>query len=141
VESSAAPVSGPGTASGSGGFRDGPLLFAVDGVECGVEQLGLGFLARRPNGQFCLVTMTVRNTGGSARVLEDSYQYAYDSTGARHAADYLSRLYLPGETIWNPVGAGGSVQGRLVFDIPRGSALARLELHEGPTGVGVSILF
>ncbi|SQD96786.1 MULTISPECIES: serine/threonine-protein kinase [unclassified Parafrankia] len=139
VESPSAPVSGPSTPPSPGGFRDGPLLFAVDGVECGVEQLGLGFLARHPDGQFCLVTMTVRNTGASSGALENAYQYAYDSTGARRTADYLSRLYLPGETIWNPAGPGASIHGTLVFDIPRGAALRRLELHDSPTGSGVLI--
>ncbi|WP_007513243.1 serine/threonine-protein kinase [Frankia saprophytica] len=121
------------------GFRDGGLQFTVEGVECGVEQLGPDFLARRPNGQFCLVTMTVRNVGGSSRQLQSANQYAYDSFGGQHSADYLSRFYLLGETVWQPVAPGASVHGRMVFDIPAEARLKLLRLHGSSTGTGVSI--
>ncbi|ONH52054.1 serine/threonine protein kinase [Frankia sp. CcI49] len=139
ADSSAMPLSGPRTAPGPGAFQDGPLSFAVDGVECGVEQLGLGFLARHPAGQFCLVAITIRNTGTSPRALDSSYQYVYDSTGARRTADYLSRYYLPGETIWNTAEPGASIHGRMVFDLPPDATPRRLELHDSPASGGGSI--
>ncbi|MDT3439189.1 serine/threonine-protein kinase [Pseudofrankia sp. BMG5.37] len=137
----AAPVSSaqPTPSPSPDSFRDGGLQFTVEGVECGVEQLGPDFLARRANGQFCLVTMTIRNVGESSRQLQNANQYAYDSTGGRHSADYLSRFYLLGETVWQSAGPGASIHGRLVFDIPRGARLNRLQLHGSSTGTGVSI--
>ncbi|WP_307873802.1 MULTISPECIES: serine/threonine-protein kinase [unclassified Frankia] len=129
----------PSVSPTAGGFRDGSLRFVVDDVECGVEQLGPGFLALRPGGQFCLVTMTVRNTGSTARQLESTSQYAYDSAGGLHSADYLARFYLIDDTIWQQVGPGSSVHGRLVFDIPTGRTLKNLQLHDSASSGGVSI--
>jgi predicted Ser/Thr protein kinase len=138
-----APVAGatprPSASPGSGVFPDGGLRFSVDGVECGVRQLGDGFLARHPDGQFCMVTLTVRNTGTASSRLSYREQHAYDSTGGRHNADYMARFYLSGDTIWNTVEPGGSIHGRMVFDIPSTATLSRLDLHESPTSDGVSI--
>lgn len=128
----------PSPSPSVGGVQNGSLRFDVDGVECGVEQLGPGFLARHPAGQFCLVTLTARNTGAVARQLQNYRQYGYDSAGGRHSADYLARFYLPGETLWERVEPGASVHGRMVFDIPTGTTLKRLLLDDG-SGGGVSM--
>ncbi|OHV33200.1 MULTISPECIES: DUF4352 domain-containing protein [Pseudofrankia] len=98
----------PSATAPAGAFQDGPLEFTVDKVECGVTQLGEGFLAWRPNGQFCLVAVTARDVDSAAPQLRSSDQYGFDSAGGRHTADFAARLYEPGETIWRPVSPGSS---------------------------------
>ncbi|ADP81419.1 serine/threonine-protein kinase [Pseudofrankia inefficax] len=121
------------------GFADGSLRFSVDGVECGVTGLGVGLLTGQSDGHFCLVTMTVRNTGAAPRQLDNGDQYAFDSLGERHTADYTARFYLPGGIIWATVNPGGSVHGTMAFDVPDGARLTRLELHTTTGTSGVSI--
>jgi serine/threonine protein kinase len=132
-------TSTPSTSPSPGGFTDGPMQFTVDGVACGVTHLGLGLLTGQVDGDFCLVTMTVRNSGTTAQRLDNANQYAYDSRGQPHTADYAARFYLPGGGIWATADPGASLRGTMAFAVPDGARLERLELHTRQDSGGVSI--
>ncbi len=119
--------------------RDGQLQFTVTNVQCGVDELKVGFFPRHPDGQYCLAAVTASNIGGSDRTLSLASQSLYDTAGARHGSDQLlSRASFSNE-LWGNISEGETVSGTFVFDIPVDAAPDHLELHDGPFSGGVTV--
>ncbi|MBX6391481.1 MAG: protein kinase [Frankia sp.] len=118
----------PSTSSGPQGRRGNHFEFRVTHWECGVESL---LLIHRPDGQFCLVDVEVRNIGNETRQLLANRQYLFDQTGSRHTADMIQAIVNAfGETLWRPIKPGDTAKGQMVFDIPKNTQPDRLELHD-----------
>jgi hypothetical protein len=96
----------------------------------------------RPQGQFVVVTLSVRNIGKEARTWADGSQYAYDAGGRKFSADSGAGLYVAansGSTWIDSINPGNAVTGKIVFDIPAGATLTRLELHDSMLSGGVKV--
>jgi len=121
--------------------RDGAFEFVVKSVECGHSTVGEGLLTMRAKGQYCLVSVSVSNVGTIAGLLLDSAQRAYTAEGERRTADSgAGVLANRGITVWvNLIEPGKSVTGLLVFDIPKGASIARLELHDSALSDGAIV--
>lgn len=121
-------------------YTDGSLQFQVQSLHCGVQKIGL-LITHKPDGQYCLVKINVRDVGTSDRTLVANQQYMFDRNGGQHEAysALTSRLYFPLESLWNKISPGGQVNGTLIFDIPANTSPTRLELHDGLLGHGVQI--
>jgi len=121
--------------------RDGQFEFVVKSQKCGVAQVGGEFLNKTAQGQFCLVTMVVKNIGDEPRTFDDSNQVGYNAAGAKYSADGAASLYANenNETFLNEINPGNQVTGTVVFDIPKGGKIARLELHDSPFSGGVEV--
>lgn len=121
--------------------RDGKFEFTVTKVQCGVPQIGDTLLSRKAQGQYCLITVTVKNVGDVARTLAATNQHAYNAAGARYDADAAAAIYLDdaGRALYEDINPGNSVVGTLVFDIPKEAKLARLELHDSALSGGVVV--
>jgi hypothetical protein len=85
--------------------------------------------------------MAVKNIGDEPRTFDDSNQYGYNAAGAKYAADGVASLYAneKNETFLNEINPGNQVIGTVVFDIPQGGKIARLELHDSPFSGGVEV--
>ncbi|WP_045876829.1 serine/threonine-protein kinase [Pseudofrankia sp. DC12] len=120
-------------------YTDGSLQFQVQSLRCGVQKIGI--IPRKPDGQYCLVKINVRNIGNSSRTLVANQQFMYDQDGGRHQAysSFESRLYYPFDSLWNKIEPDAQVSGTLIFDIPVDTAPTRLELHDGLLGQGAQI--
>ncbi|MCK9898971.1 protein kinase [Frankia sp. Cpl3] len=127
----------PRTAGLGTPVRDDQLEFVATKVECGVEKLG-DFIPRWASGQFCLADMRITNTGSAERVLSNEDQSLVTTDGESHSADFLARFILQ-DDVWSTIGAGATVTGTFVFDIPADSEARALELHERPESRGVTI--
>jgi hypothetical protein len=56
------------------------------------------------------------------------------------APDTSAAIYLPdSNTFITPINPGNSVVGTLVFDVPVGSTLSSIELHDSAFSDGVSV--
>ncbi|WP_007518058.1 serine/threonine-protein kinase [Pseudofrankia saprophytica] len=119
-------------------YRDGSLEFTIKDVRCGVTEIGV-IIKKHPDGQYCLVKVSVHNAGNTARGLVANQQFMFDQNGGKHEAYSSSRWYFPLESLWNSVKPDGEVSGTLVFDIPSVAHPSRLELHDGLLGDGVTI--
>lgn len=150
--------SGSGSGSGSGdsggddkaaaqvakvgeAVRDGKFEFTVQGVKCGVDKVGGEFLEEKAQGQFCLVTVKVKNIGKEAQHFSDSNQKAYGADGAEFSADSGAGIYAneKAEALFNQINPGNEVTGVIVFDIPKDAKLAKLELHDSAFSGGVTV--
>ncbi|MGY0231191.1 DUF4352 domain-containing protein [Longispora urticae] len=126
------------TPSATGPVRDAGFEFTADKVECGVEKVGADALTKTPQGQFCLVTLGVRNTATQGQLFTDSLQRAFTDAGVEVRSDPVAGVYANGanQALVKEIPAGTTATGVVVFDIPKGAKLTRLELHGGVTGSG-----
>jgi hypothetical protein len=122
--------------------RDGNFQFTVTKVRCGLGKVGSNpYLTKKAQGQFCVVTLTVTNIKTEPRMLNDFDQKAFVG-GSSYDADSTAGLYLSGDenSVWlNSINPGNTVAGRIVFDIPTGATLTKLELHDSGFSGGVDV--
>jgi hypothetical protein len=121
--------------------RDGRLEFVVRSVQCGVDQLGPGYADERAQGQFCLVSLTVRNVGDQPQAMPDGAQKGYGTDGTQYGTNSTAGLYAneAGEAWLTEITPGAEVTGTIVYDLPDGVELAQLELHDSLTSAGVMV--
>jgi hypothetical protein len=125
--------------------RDGTLLLSAGEQTCNMPQVGSDAVPVDAVEQFCVVDITVTNVGHHAAVLSLAAQFGIATNGRRvpvsqvasvYAAtgpDYLStwvQLIQPGDTVTGPI----------VFDLPIGVSLHRVELHGSPGSPGITVL-
>ena len=121
--------------------RDGKFEFTVSGVDCSKTTLGTGPISTQANGVFCLVNVHVQNIGGEAQTLDSTSQVAYDAQGSKYSSDIEAAFYLDaaGSALFNQLNPGTSVDGTLVYDVPAGTTLTKLELHDSAVSGGVTV--
>jgi len=121
--------------------RDGKFEFTVKSQKCGVSKVGTDLVGAKAQGQFCLITVTVKNIGKEPQTLVDSAQKAYAADGTEYSTDSTAALYAnKGEnTIFTEINPGNQITGVLVFDIPKDVKLTKLELHDSIFSGGVEV--
>lgn len=132
----------PDTATLGQPVRDGKFEFVVQKVKCGVPTVGDQYLGEKAQGQFCLVTLSVKNIGDKAQTFNDFNQRAYDAQGREYETDTEAGLYANEDTtdVWlTEINPGNQIKGILVFDISKGSKLTRIELHDSTFSGGVEV--
>ncbi|MFY1593624.1 DUF4352 domain-containing protein [Micromonospora sp. WMMD737] len=121
--------------------RDGKFEFTVKSSKCGVAKVGDSVLGEKAQGQFCLVTINIRNIGKEAQMFDGSSQKAYAADGTEYSSDTGAAIYANknAETFLNDINPGNQVTGVVVFDIPKNVKLTKLELHDSPFSGGVTV--
>jgi hypothetical protein len=121
--------------------RDGMLEFTVTAVSCGRPTLTTTDVIRRAQGEYCLVWLAVRNLGAEARTFAAGSQTAVDSRNAAYSNDDSAEYPVNATTqaFLDPIGPGATAKGTLVFDVPTGTKLSALELHDSYGTAGVKI--
>ncbi|MDG4839860.1 DUF4352 domain-containing protein [Micromonospora sp. WMMD967] len=131
----------PATAKIGQPARDGKFEFTVKSSKCGVTKVGSEPLGQKAQGQFCLVTVNVKNIGKEAQMFDGSSQKAYAADGTEYSADSGAAIYANknAETFLNDINPGNQVTGVVVFDIPKNVKLTKLELHDSMFSGGVDV--
>jgi hypothetical protein len=121
--------------------RDGKFEFTVTKLECGKTSVGDSILAEKAQGQFCIVSLTVKNIGKEAQTFDGSSQKAYDAKNTQYSNDTAAELAINNnsQTFLEQINPGNSVKGQLVFDVPKGTKLTSIELHDSFLSGGVKI--
>lgn len=121
--------------------RDGKFEFTVKSSKCGVAKIGSDMLGQKAQGQFCLVTVNVKNIGKEAQMFDGSSQKAYAADGTEYSADTGAAIYANknAETFLNDINPGNQVNGVVVFDIPKNVKITKLELHDSMFSGGVDV--
>lgn len=148
-KSSSSSDSGGGSSADSGAktaglnqpARDGKFEFTVTSVDCSKTTLGEDPITTKAQGVFCLVSLNVKNIGDEAQTLAAPAQYAYDAQGKKYSTDTAAEIYLGdnASTIFNQLNPGSSVSGQLVYDVPAGTQLTKIELHDSMFSGGVDV--
>ncbi|HEX8202461.1 MAG TPA: DUF4352 domain-containing protein [Isosphaeraceae bacterium] len=121
--------------------QDGKFEFTATGVDCSKNTLGADPVSTQATGVFCLVNVSVANIGDEAQTLDSTSQVAYDAAGNKYSTDIEAAFYLEdaGQTLFEQLNPGTSVNGVLVFDVPVGTQLTELELHDSMFSGGVTV--
>lgn len=119
---------------------DGKFEFTVTKLQCGLEQVG-GEYGSKAQGEFCVVSVTVKNVSTSAEAFADSSQKGTDAAGNTYDADSSASMAAntDGSTFYENINPGNQVQGKIAFDVPKGTKLASIVLHESMYTAGVKV--
>jgi Domain of unknown function (DUF4352) len=119
--------------------RDGRFEFVVVGVRGPVPSLGTEPWIHRAHGEFVLVDVAVRNIGDEPQVFTDSAQQAYAGEARLDADGWAGRLLGDNAVGWETVNPGNELRGTLVYDVPPGTELTELDLHDSWFSGGVRV--
>lgn len=122
--------------------RDGKFEFTVKSMQCGKTSVGTNqYLTKAPQGQFCLLNLSVKNIGNEAQSLLSSNQYLLNDAGQKYSADDTATMYnSPNGTTWyNDINPGNSVEGAIVFDVPKDVTPTVAQLHDSAFSNGVQV--
>jgi len=123
--------------------RDGKFEFTVNSVKCGETSVGGDYLKTNAQGQFCRLNLSVKNIGNEAQSLladnqklvnAQGQEYSYSSTGTIYAAPSGST-----STWYNDIKPGNSVNGEILFDLPKDQTPITAVLHDSAFSGGVKI--
>ncbi len=122
--------------------RDGKFEFVVKSVECGKTTIGTNeYLKKDAQGQFCLMTVSVKNIGNEAQGFFGSNQKLLNAQSQQYAADDAAGVYVDQNysTLFSNINPGNSVEGVIVFDIPKDQTPVTAELHDSSFSSGVKV--
>ena len=124
--------------------RDGKFEFTISKITCGEANVGTNqYLTKQAQGQYCRVSMNIKNIGDKAQGLSSSNQKLIDGQGKQYSADDTATLYAAPEgassTWYNDVNPGNSVKGDIIFDIPKNVTPVIAELHDSPFSGGIKV--
>ncbi|MEP9392376.1 DUF4352 domain-containing protein [Gordonia sp. VNK1] len=142
---------GPATATEENGdqaaglntpVRDGKFEFVVTGVEKGLASVGDNpYLTEQAQGQFVVVTMTVKNISDQAYGFSPSDQKLFDGQGRSFEPSTSAQIALGGSDIpvWDNINPGNTVTAKVVYDMPQDAVPASIELHDSAFSGGVTV--
>jgi hypothetical protein len=120
---------------------EGTLTITVTKTECGVPALGPPDLPLPAEGEFCLVTMGVQNTGKEPRLLDPGAQRAVDEHGRTHRVAEQAAVLVNDQdpSMLDEIPPGAVREGVVPFEVPKGVRLTAFLLHKSPHSTGVRI--
>jgi hypothetical protein len=120
---------------------DGKFAFTVTAVKCGIAQVGTNeYLTQKAQGEFCRAALTVENVGNEAQTMFASNQYLFDTKGRKFSADATANLYdESAKLMFEEINPGNSLKGFVYFDVPKGTAVSKLELHDSMFSGGIGV--
>ena len=135
-QSDEAEVTGIGTPA-----RDGKFEFTVNGFRCGETTVGEEFFQEEAQGQFCLLDVRVQNIGDRRQFLSADDQKLLDAQGTQYSPSSEATFALDpeGSTLFEDINPGNAVEGTIVFDVPQGAQITRVELHDSAFSGGVVV--
>jgi hypothetical protein len=122
--------------------RDGKFEFVVKGMECGRPSVGTNqYLTKTAQGQYCLLNVTVKNIGDEKQSLFSANQKLLDASNKEYSADDTATMYAaPDSSSWfSDINPGNSVEGTIVFDVPKDVTPAIAQLHDSAISGGVKV--
>lgn len=120
--------------------RDGKFEFTVISVACGETEVGTGTFTKSAQGEYCMVKVSIANIGEESQSLFGDNQYLFDSQDRKFSADSEAAIYMPdSKTLYEEINPGNSVNGILIYDVPKGTTPRSLELHDSAFSGGVTV--
>ena len=119
---------------------DGKFTFVIWKVKCGVKTVGTGFTKSTAQGRYCLVDMSVKNTGDEAQTIFSDNMKLIDDQGREFETDSGAMMFSDNQDLWlNELNPGIQVDGQLIFDLPADAKPVTAELHDSAFSGGVEI--
>ena len=121
--------------------RDGKFEFVVTGVERPGKTIGSDFLEETAQGEFIIVRMNVTNIGDEGQTLSSTGQVLYNDKGQKfEPSSAIFSLPDADKFFLENINPGNTVTGApLLFDVPPGTVLHSIELHDSVLSGGVTV--
>lgn len=142
AETTAAPAPEPAAAVIGTAVRDGKFEFTVTAVERVGTTIGEDFLQETAQGEYVIVRVNVTNIGDEPQMLSSSGQVLYNDKGQKYepSSDALFSLEGASDFFLEDINPGNTITGApLLFDVPVGTVLDRIELHDSMFSGGVEV--
>ena len=114
--------------------RDGDYQFTVTKVRCGVSRVGDSYLNEKAQGQFCLVSMRVKNVGNDPINFSDENQTLVDTKGKNYSPDDEAWIYMDDSDPYAEINPGNTLKTTVPFDLPKSAKPDYLLLKAGTWG-------
>jgi hypothetical protein len=114
--------------------RDDDYQFTVTKVRCGVSRVGSEWLGEKAQGQFCLVSMRVKNVGDAPINYSSENQTLVDRKGRDYSPDDEAWIYLDDSDVFGEINPGNTLKTTVPFDIPKKAKPDYLLLKAGVWG-------
>jgi hypothetical protein len=119
---------------------DGKFNFVVNGVDCSATQLGDQYFGTTAQGQFCIVDVTITNIGNKAQSFFGDNATLFNAAGQEFSADTEAAIYLPdSSSLYEEINPGNTLNSKVVFDVPAGTAPTSIELHDSAFSGGITV--
>lgn len=121
--------------------RDGQFEFTVASVEYEGESIGTGYSRETAQGEWFIVNLNVKNIGDSAQLMTSGDQKAINAQNQEFSDSPLATVALNGNNslFVNQINPGNSVTGKIAFDVPKGTKVVKLQLHDSMFSNGVEV--
>ena len=122
--------------------RDGQFEFVVKSIECGKASVtdNSGYLSQSAQGQYCLLALSVKNIGDKQQYFSQSDQKLLNSEGAQYSPDTGATITLGGsDAFGSQINPGNSVEGTIVFDVPKDQTPTTAQFHDSAWSNGVKV--
>lgn len=123
--------------------RDGKFEFVVKSIKCGEPSVTAagGYLSKTAQGQYCLADINVKNIGDKQQLFMESDQKLLNASNVEYSADSVATLYNSNnsDVFVNEINPGNTVEGTIVYDIPKDQTPVTAELHDSSFSNGVKI--
>lgn len=122
---------------------DGKFEFTIKSIKCGETSVSdaSGYLTKQPQGQFCLLDVSVKNIGDKQQLFLQSDQKLLNAAKVEYSYDSSATLYMAkgGDAFASQINPGNTVEGTLVYDIPADQTPVTAELHDSSFSNGVKV--
>ena len=119
---------------------DGKFTFVADGVDCSTTEIGNEYLNTKAQGTFCIVDLTIKNTGDKAQSFFGDNSKLFNVEGQEFSADTEAAIYLEdSSSLYEEINPGNSLSSKVVFDVPAGTTPTSIELHDSMFSGGVTV--
>jgi Domain of unknown function (DUF4352) len=121
-------------------YRDGKFAFTITRIKKGVHRVGDQYTGQTAQGQYVLVYVTVRNIGTEASTFDNSSQKLTDVQGRNFDSDTVATISMADANAFlKDINPGNGVNGILVYDVPQGTRLKSIDLHDSMFSGGVTV--
>lgn len=112
----------------------------MNGVDCSTTELGDEYLGTTAQGQFCIIDLTVTNTGDEPQSFFGDNATLFNAEGQEFSADTEAAVYLEDSaSIYEEINPGDTLSSKVVFDVPAGTVPTAIELHDSAFSGGVTV--
>jgi hypothetical protein len=119
---------------------DDDYQFTVTKIKCGVSRIGDSYSNEKAQGQFCLVSLRVKNVGDDPTSFSSENQILVDTKGENYSPDDEAWIYLDDSDVWSEVNPGNTLQSVVPFDVPKKAKPDHLLLKTGLWGASYGVM-
>jgi hypothetical protein len=141
ADTPAAPKTKETAAAGSS-VRDGKFEFKVLDVSTAKTvgaPSGNPYMQETAQGTFVVVTVSVTNIGNEPQSFFASNQKLIDAQGREYEPSTTADMYINEDALGTDINPGNAIQVKLAFDVPPGTAVSALQLHDSLFSGGSSV--